>query len=115
MNITELLFQLKQRDDVPLTVGVESTRRLFQNWLSCKVSTSNTKNKDIYKLTCILKLRYVYLHRTLYIATAICIAATHFIYCNCDMFIGTALYTSIKIIKNEVGCWDDTLTPCQKL
>ena len=36
------LMLLKQRDDVPLTVGVESTRRLFQNWLSCKVYTSNT-------------------------------------------------------------------------
>ena len=73
----------------------------------------------------ILQLRYVYRHvyrhayrhRTLYIATAICISAPHFIYCmyicnalyilqllyrhctllycKCDMYIGTALYIFI--------------------
>ena len=38
----------------------------------------------------ILQLWYVYRHRTLYIATAICISAPYyFMYCNCDI---TALY-----------------------
>ena len=37
----------------------------------------------------ILRLRY--LHSTLYIATAICISAPHFINCDCDMYIGTDL------------------------
>ena len=46
-------------------------------------------NCDMYIGTAlyILQLRYVYRHRTLYIATAICISAPHFIYCDCDMYI----------------------------
>ena len=63
------LIQLKQRDDVALTVGAESTRHLFQNWLSCKVYTSNTPLEghlqiDMYIYYKLLQLRYVYRHRT---------------------------------------------------
>ena len=57
------LIQLKQRDGVPLTVGVESTGRLFQNWLSCK---------SLYiKHT----IRRTSIHRH-----------AHLLYCNCDMY-----------------------------
>ena len=96
-----LLILLKQRDDVPLTVGAESTRRLFQNWLSLNLQLRYVyRHCTLYIATAIciqhctlyMQLQYVYRHCTLYIATAICISALHFIYCKCDMYICNALY-----------------------